>query len=101
MFPGDEHQRMAARLRCVIRGHVQGVGFRAYLQAHALSLGIGGRVKNLPDGSVELIAIGPNASLNKILEFCRTGPPAADIGYVEEEWNVAEQDEYPFFQIEP
>jgi acylphosphatase len=101
MFPGDEHQRMAARLRCVVRGHVQGVGFRAYLQANALSLGIGGRVKNLPDGSVELIATGPSASLVKLLELCQTGPPAADIGSVDEEWSVAEYDEYPFFEIGP
>ncbi|MCH8222439.1 MAG: acylphosphatase [Chloroflexi bacterium] len=92
---------MAARLHCVIRGHVQGVGFRAYLQAHALSLGIGGRVKNLPDGSVELVAIGPSASLGKFLEHCRTGPMAADVGSLDEEWSVAEQDEHPFFQIEP
>ncbi len=92
---------MAARLRCVVRGHVQGVGFRAYLQAHALSLGIGGRVKNLPDGSVELVAIGPSASLQKLLEHCRTGPIAADVGSLVEEWSVAEQDEHPFFEIEP
>ena len=91
---------MAARLHCVIRGHVQGVGFRAYLQAHALSLGIGGRVKNLPDGSVELVAIGPSTSLGKFLELCRTGPMAADVGSLDEEWSVAEQDEHPFFQIE-
>ena len=92
---------MAARLHCVIRGRVQGVGFRAYLHAHALSLGIGGRVKNLPDGSVELVAIGPSASLRKFLEHCRTGPMGADIGSLDEEWSVAEQDEHPFFQIEP
>ena len=92
---------MAARLHCVIRGHVQGVGFRAYLQAHALSLGIGGRVKNLPDGSVEIVAIGPSASLEQLLEYCRTGPIAADVGSLDEEWSVAEQDEHPFFEIEP
>ncbi len=101
MFPGDEHQRISARLRCVVRGHVQGVGFRAYLQAHALSLGIGGHVKNLPDGSVELVAIGPSASLDKLLELCRTGPAAASVGRVDEEWSVAEQDEHPFFEIDP
>ena len=65
------------------------------------SLGIGVRVKNMPDGSVELVAIGPSASLRKFLEHCRTGPMGADIGSLDEEWSVAEQDEHPFFQIEP
>ncbi len=101
MFPADEHQRMAARLRCVVRGLVQGVGFRAYVQANALSLGLGGRVMNLPDGSVEVVAIGPRASLEKLLERCRTGPAAAGVGSVDTEWSVAELDDYPFFEIDP
>ena len=101
MFPGDEHQRIAARLRCVVHGRVQRVGFRAYLQAHALPLDVGGRVRNLPDGSVELIAVGPRASLEELLERCHKGPPPAVISSVEVEWGVAEQDEYPYFEIEP
>ena len=92
---------MAARLRCVVHGHVQGVGFRAYIQAHSLALGLGGRVRNLPDGSVEVTAIGPRVSLEKLLEHCRTGPIAASVGKVDAEWTVAEQDEYPFFDIDP
>ena len=91
---------MAARLHCVIYGRVQGVGFRAYVQANALALGLAGKVKNLPDGSLEIVAVGPSAALKTLLEQCRTGPAAASVGGVEVEWNVAEQDEYPFFKIE-
>ena len=101
MFPGDEHQRIAARLRCVVHGRVQGVGFRTFIQAHALPLDVGGRVKNLPDGSVELIAIGPRASLEKLLEYCRKGPSPAAVSGIEVEWGVAEQNDYPYFEIEP
>ena len=92
---------MAARLRCVIHGRVQGVGFRAYVQAHALSMGLNGRVKNLPDGSVEVVATGTSASLEKLLGLCETGPASATISDVEAEWSVVEQDEFPFFEIVP
>ena len=49
-----------------IRGTVQGVGFRAIVKRHAERLGIAGTVKNLPDGSVELHAQGPEEKLSQL-----------------------------------
>lgn len=54
-------------LHAIVRGRVQGVGFRATVQHHAKSLGLVGTVKNLPDGSVELYAQGEDVTLESLL----------------------------------
>ena len=71
--------------RVVIKVHglVQGVGFRAYVYTIARRLGLKGFVKNLDDGSVLIIAEGPEEALEYLLEACRRGPPAAIIEAVE------------------
>lgn len=53
------------RVHVLVRGVVQGVGFRAFVRRHARKLGVKGFVKNLPDGfTVEIVAEGPMTPLN-------------------------------------
>jgi len=66
-----------------IFGTVQGVGFRRYIQINAIRLGIKGYAKNLPDGSVEVVAEGYEESLNKLLEIIRRGPPLSKVENIE------------------
>ncbi|MCX8195041.1 MAG: acylphosphatase [Candidatus Micrarchaeota archaeon] len=56
------------RIFLIARGSVQGVGFRAFVMGHALQLGVSGYVRNLPDGSVEIVAEGTPEQLE---ELCR------------------------------
>lgn len=76
----DEDTR---RIHLGIRGHVQGVFFRASTQRRARELGLAGWVRNRPDGSVEAVAEGPPEGLERLVEFCRQGPPAARVDEVD------------------
>ncbi len=71
-----------AALRMVVRGLVQGVGFRWWAARHAARLGLSGHVRNLPDGSVEVVASGDRESLDEMLELCHEGPSSADVSEV-------------------
>lgn len=71
------------RIRLRIRGHVQGVFFRASTQRTARRLGLVGWVRNRPDGSVEAVAEGPREALDRLVEFCRQGPSAARVDDVD------------------
>ncbi len=68
---------MRARLR--IRGRVQGVWFRGATREKALSLGLSGWVRNLPDGSVEALAQGPAWAVEDLATWCRRGPSGARV----------------------
>lgn len=72
-------------IRVRVTGRVQGVGFRAFTARRARDLEVVGRVKNLPDGSVEIRAVGPRGELDKLLGAVRTGPSHARVDGVEEE----------------
>jgi acylphosphatase len=74
-----------------VRGRVQGVAYRAHAAAEARRLGLTGTVRNLPDGSVELVATGPRAELERLAEWCRRGPPAARVESVEQAWHERPQ----------
>ncbi|RLF23895.1 MAG: acylphosphatase [Thermoprotei archaeon] len=72
-------------IRVLVRiyGVVQGVGFRAFAQYHARRLGLKGYVKNLSDGSVEIVAEGPRVKIEQYLDIIRRGPPSAIVERVE------------------
>jgi acylphosphatase len=74
------------RRRFVVRGRVQGVGFRYFVVRRANELGLGGWVRNLPDGeSVEAVAQGTAKQLDAFAhETMRTGPPGALVTACEE-----------------
>ena len=71
------------RLEAWIRGRVQGVGFRFFVARAAASLGLVGWVRNEPDGAVHVVAQGPTASLDELVDALREGPPGADVADVQ------------------
>jgi acylphosphatase len=78
------------RLVAEVRGRVQGVGFRFFVQDEARHLGLGGYVRNLPDGRrVEVVAEGPRGSLEVLLAELRRGPPGAYVERVNADWRLA------------
>ncbi len=69
-----------------LRGRVQGVGFRAFVSRRADELALGGWVRNLPDGSVEVEATGEEAALRSFVEAVRSGPRPARVEHAAEQW---------------
>ena len=70
--------------RFIVRGRVQGVGFRWFVEREAHILGIAGWVRNKPDGSVEVLAMGSRDQLSGLRSRLREGPRAARVDDVEE-----------------
>ena len=70
------------RKRAVVRGIVQAVGFRYYTQVEARRLRLTGFVRNHGDGSVEVQVEGPAASVDRMLDWLRRGPPSAQVDTV-------------------
>jgi acylphosphatase len=70
--------------RFVVRGRVQGVGFRWFVEREAHILGIAGWVRNNADGSVEVLAHGTRDQLSELRSRLREGPRAARVDAVEE-----------------
>ena len=68
----------------VIRGRVQGVGYRAWAEVAALELGIQGWVRNSRDGSVEAVLAGSEEAVLTMIELCRDGPPGAKVAAVDQ-----------------
>ena len=69
-------------IRCVVDGRVQGVSYRAATAEQAARLALDGWVRNLPDGSVEIVAAGAEDSLAELARWLWQGPPAARVGSV-------------------
>src|SRR6266404_7878804 len=80
---GAIEQKIEAR-KFLIRGRVQGVGFRWFVEREAQILQIAGWVRNDPDGSVEVLAIGTPEQLAGLRSRLREGPRAARVDDVEE-----------------
>jgi|SRR5690348_11779634 acylphosphatase len=80
-----------ARLTVWVRGRVQGVGFRWWVRARALELGLVGTATNLDDGRVQVDAEGPRAACEELLELL-SGPPSHNrpgtVTSVVERWSV-------------
>jgi acylphosphatase len=94
---GPTPPRAAGRraIRCVVAGRVQGVYYRAATAERAAELGIGGWVKNLSDGRVEVVAAGPLEALTDFAAWLWQGPPAAHVASVQvEEWTEAVADRF-------
>ncbi len=84
--------------RWLVRGRVQGVGFRYFAQRAAAGLGLTGYARNLDDGRVEVYAVGPEDKLSKLAGMLYQGPRWAEVRGVEEQ--EAAVQEYGSFQIE-
>lgn len=79
-----------AQAHMVVRGHVQGVFFRASLQRQALTRGVRGWVRNRADGSVEALLQGTEDAVNAILAWARVGPRGAFVESLEVSWSDPE-----------
>ena len=77
------------RLHALLRGRVQGVGFRYFVRQQAEELGLVGWVRNLWDGRVELVAEGERELLERLAETARSGPPGAQVDEAVVEWAEA------------
>jgi acylphosphatase len=74
-------------VRCIVTGRVQGVFYRSATAEQAARLALGGWVRNMPDGSVEVVAAGSEDSLAALASWLWQGPPAARVTTVRiEEW---------------
>jgi acylphosphatase len=83
---------MTRRVRIVVRGRVQGVGFRYAAVSEARRHGLSGWARNAPDGSVEIVAEGNAAAVEALLDWCRQGPPSARVSSMHQ---VEESDTQP------
>jgi acylphosphatase len=81
MSPSDP-----ARVLARVEGRVQGVGFRYFVRALACELRLGGSVRNLPTGSVEVDAEGPRKALETLIRELHRGPSSAVVERVLVEW---------------
>lgn len=70
---------MCKAYQIIIKGKVQGVGFRANAHAFALKNNLLGFVKNLPDGNVFIHAEGDEENINRLIEWCYVGPRFAQV----------------------
>jgi acylphosphatase len=83
--------------RWIVRGRVQGVGYRYFAQRAAVELGLTGYARNLDDGRVEVYAVGPVDKLSKLAGVLHRGPQWSDVRGVEEQ--EAAIQEYGTFRI--
>ena len=71
----------------VIRGRVQGVGFRYFALQEAVRIGVTGMVRNRADGSVEVEAEGERHEIERLVQALRQGPRGARVTSVDESWS--------------
>lgn len=86
------------RLHAIIKGYVQGVGFRYFTRQIAQEHALTGWVRNLRDGRVEVLAEGTHGNLNQFLLKLRKGPIGADVDDINYEFSEA-QGEFDTFRV--
>jgi acylphosphatase len=77
------------QLHAIVEGHVQGVGFRYFVEENATTIGLTGWVRNRWDGSVEVLAEGERPLVEKLLALLHQGPRSARVLEIKEEWYAA------------
>lgn len=89
----------------VVRGQVQGVGYRAFVEEEARRRGLHGWVRNRRDGSVEAVFAGPLAVVEAMVEACRHGPMSARVSALDHregtETDLLERAEGDLFSVLP
>ncbi len=80
--------RDEVRLTAFVRGRVQGVGFRWWVRARALELGLTGHAANLADGRVEVVAEGDRDRCERLLTLLGRGPASAEVTGVVAQWSA-------------
>ena len=90
MICGSDSPEYIIKLYCmdityniIVKGKVQGVFYRQSTKEKAIAIGIKGIVRNEDDGSVKIIATASKEQLDKLIAWCRQGPPKARVDSVE------------------
>ena len=83
----------------IVRGRVQGVGFRVFVYEEAVRLGLRGWVRNRPDGTVEVVATGDAPGLDRLIERIRRGPPASRVDSVDVSRPLEPSPEFTRFEL--
>lgn len=78
--------KRTTELYAIVRGEVQGVGFRYFVVQKALAMGLRGYARNEDNGDVEVLAQGPQQSLERLLALLWQGPPSAHVQEVQTTW---------------
>ena len=86
------------RIDAIVYGFVQGVSFRDFTLREAQRLGLTGWVKNEPDRTVRLVAEGPEAALQKMVDWLHIGSPYGRVDKVEVHWAEATV-EFTHFEV--
>lgn len=89
---------MKVRAHLFISGMVQGVFFRSSTRSEASRIGVEGWVRNLSDGSVEVVAEGEQADVERLVAWCHHGPLGAHVRKVDVQWENYSGD-YSSFSI--
>jgi acylphosphatase len=92
-----EALRKKARVHLKVCGRVQGVYFRASTVEQARRLGLSGWVMNCADSSVEVVAEGEIEQLEKLTQWCHSGPPGAHVNEVRTQWEAAKGEFQSFY----
>jgi acylphosphatase len=86
-------------LEAKVKGTVQGVGFRYFVQRRAVALGLAGYARNLADGDVEVIAEGGREQLEALLGDLNLGPAMSSVESIRVVWSETGQPHFSGFNI--
>ena len=86
------------RVHIFVEGRVQGVFFRHYTQETATAYNVKGWVRNLSDGRAEMVCEGSGEDIEKMIEWCRQGPPGAYVKKIDTAWEEY-RGEFEYFEI--
>jgi len=86
------------KVRAIVYGRVQGVWYRAHTRDKGVELGLVGSVKNLPDGTVEIVAQGEDGPIEALMTWARRGPSLAEVTEVRIR-EMAEDEELSSFEV--
>jgi acylphosphatase len=89
---------MKARAHIKVTGRVQGVYYRSTAREVAIELGLTGWVRNVPDGSVEIVAEGEKEKIEEFIKWCWKGPPLAIVKNLEVKWEEY-KNEFKSFEV--
>ena len=87
------------KMEAVVKGYVQGVGFRFFAERMANLLGITGWVLNLPGGDVKVLAVGTEDKIHEFLMVLERGPLSAEVEKVESTITSVDYNDYNSFEI--
>jgi acylphosphatase len=84
----NDEKNSIEELHATVRGYVQGVGFRYFVIQKATALGLHGYVRNESNGTVEVLAQGTRAALERLVTLLRYGPASAEVDDVQATWRA-------------